>query len=196
MFRLLLAAIASFVVSGSAHATYVPLEALNRVHGGMALHQGTSAGFIVGFDSRMTRLIMVDMGGFGSPVAMPEEMELPEDSEPESYVFLRHGLYVAPGIRIPHRQGPHFSWDAMVRVGAAAIWSADVHPENRFTSDTRYRVESDPALLGGLDLQLRKKRVGLRFTHKQYVFQPYSQDARADLMLYRQQWTIEGLYQW
>ena len=92
--------------SSVAEARRAPMEAQNRVHvGGAWTPGGTNLG--MGFDSRMTQAISIDVGGFLSP-GEPGQV-----SEEDPYV-LRHGLYVDPGIRIPHRNKGKLFWDIFV----------------------------------------------------------------------------------
>ena len=193
MYRLLaLALVALFSVD--AHARRVSLDPQNRVHAGVS-YADTAVGLTGGFDSRLTRLVFVDVGGFLSPIALEEDL-LADGLTPEEYVFLRHGLYVAPGLRVPHRQPQAFTWDVLGRAGFGAVWSNDVHPDNSLPRDELYQMEIDPALLAGLELLLRKDALGARLGAKGVYFNTYSQEAKDELSILRPVFTAEFVYQW
>ena len=81
----------TFVLSMSnAEARRTVMESQNRIHiGGAWTPGGTMLG--MGFDSRMTQAISIDVGTFLSP-GEPGTVE-----EDDPYI-LRHGIYVDPGI--------------------------------------------------------------------------------------------------
>ena len=63
----------------------------------------------------------MDVGGFISPIPLPDDVA-PDSEEGKDFIFLRHGVYVAPGLRIPHRQPSALQWDIIGRPGFAAIF--------------------------------------------------------------------------
>ncbi len=193
MYRLL-AVVLLALFSVDAHARRVSLDPQNRVHAGVS-YADTSLGLTAGFDSRLTRLVFVDVGGFLSPIALEEDL-LADGLTPEEYVFLRHGLYVAPGLRVPHRQPKAFTWDVLGRLGFGAVWSNDVHPHNVLPRDELYVMGIDPALLGGLELLLRKEALGARLGGKAVYFNTYSQESDGELAILRPVFTVEFVYQW
>jgi hypothetical protein len=171
------------------------LDPLNRVHAGVSFSDEYTFGVNGGLDSRLTRLVFIDMGGFASPMPFPDDVEADGDSPAKETVFLRHGIYVAPGLRIPHREKDGLQWDVIARGGFGGVWSTDVNPESA-TLDGTYEVEADPALLAGLDLQLRKDHVGLRVAGKEFFYKVFSGPERTDVALAKPQFTGEILYQW
>jgi hypothetical protein len=178
-----------------AHARRMALEPQNRVHLGLN-YADTSFGFTGGLDSRLTRLVYVDVGGFMSPLEF-RDPQLTSAEAPEDYVFVRHSVFVTPGIRIPHRQPDAFTWDIIGRAGFGAIWSTDVvgsYREELFINEPL--AQTDPTLLGGLDLVLRFDAIGVRALGRGYYFKPYSWYAGDDLVLVRPVASLEAFYQW
>jgi hypothetical protein len=172
------------------------LDPLNRGHVGVSFSDGNTIGLNGGLDSRLTRIVFIDVGAFGSPITFPE-MDVRTGQDPGEYVFLRHGIYVAPGLRLPHRDTDGLDWDLIGRGGFGGVWSTDVNPTNYLaTGSGRYEVEADPAALAGLDVQLRKERVGLRAGAKAYLFKIFSQELVEDVVLVKPQWSGEVVYQW
>ena len=91
----------ALVCGQSAHAL-VNNQAQNRVHVGGAWTPG-NAQVQLGFDSRLTNSIFVNVGAFAAPGD-------PSDPGGDSPWVLRHGVYVDPGIRIPHRDKGVVKW--------------------------------------------------------------------------------------
>jgi hypothetical protein len=163
------------------------MDPQNRVHMGLSLTDGVLApGLILGLDSRMTRLVYVDVGGFGT-LADPPDIDV-ENVEPPEYITLRHGLTVTPGLRVPHRYGDGINWDLTFRGGFGAVWATDASAENS--------VQVDPALLTGADLLIRKESLGLRTTGRIFGFKPFTKKEREEIPMARPQYTIELVYQW
>lgn len=186
------------VFPASAQAARQVLEPQNRVHGGLSLTgssmlDASSFGATLGFDSRMTRMLFVDLGGFVSPAPL-SDMAISFD-DPADSIFLRHGLYVAPGLRVPHRVGEGLIWDVMVRGGFAGVWWTDVTATETLRSD-EYLADLSPAALVGLDALVRKGKVGGRVAAKGYGFLPFSQSASDSVRVIRPQITAEAFYQW
>ena len=164
----------------------MPLDPQNRVHTGISLTDYQLAkGVNIGLDSRMTRLVYVDVGGFMS-LTPALEVDLDEATDAE-LVELRHGLTVAPGVRIPHRYTDGINWDLTIRAGFGAVWAADA------SSDQPTRV--DPALLSGMDLLIRKNNIGLRTTGRVFGFNPYTKRS-GEVPMVRPQYAVELVYQW
>lgn len=178
-----------------AQARRLALEPENRIHLGAALTDSTSLGVFGGLDSRLTRVVYVDVGGFVSPIPLADDI-VPATDDGRDYIFLRHGIYVGPGLRLPHRQPASFQWDVTGRLGFAAVWSNDVHPDNSTTPNERFEIEADPALLGGIEGLIRKDSVGLKLSARGYLFRPFSQFEGLDLVLLRPQYIAEFVYQW
>jgi hypothetical protein len=185
----------SGLVSLPALAARDALDPLNRGHLGISFSDEYTFGINGGLDSRLTRIVFIDMGAFASPVPFPDDVDVSPDAHPSDTVFLRHGIYVAPGIRIPHREKDGLQWDVTARGGFGGVWSTDVNPESA-TINGHYEIEADPAVLAGLDLQLRKDHFGLRVAGKEYMFKVFSGPMREDVVLLKPQFAGELVYQW
>lgn len=192
--RIVVATLCS-LASLPAFAGHDSLDPLNRVHLGISFSDENTPGINGGLDSRLTRLVFIDMGAFASPMPFPDDIKAEGDDPATDTVFLRHGIYVAPGVRIPHREKDGLQWDVIGRGGFGGVWSTDINPESA-TLDGSYEIEADPALLAGLDLQLRKDHVGLRVAGKEFFYKVFSGPERADVALAKPQFTGEILYQW
>lgn len=178
---------ALFLFGSSAKAWVMPLDPQNRVHGGFTLTDHAMApGFTVGLDSRMTRMIFVDVGGFGTLVA-PDEVDIDEVEDPD-LIRLRHGLTVTPGLRIPHRYGQGINWDLTLRAGFGAVWATDASAE--------YAVQVDPALISGADFLVRKGAVGIRPSARVFAFNPFTKRTKEEVPMVRPQYSIEMVFQW
>ena len=173
----------------------MPLESLNRLHGGLALTDNiTGLGGVVGLDSRLTRLVFVDLGGFFTPGNQQFDPSVnPEQQEPKEWYTLRNGLYAAPGMRIPHRYKDGFNWDLIGRAGFAALWIAD--ESQRIIPNDEALVYSEAALLLGADVLFRFDEIGVRLSGKAYGWQAYSPVKQAESSTIRPQFTLEGVYQ-
>lgn len=175
--------------SAPAFARRVPLDPQNRAHLGVSLADTTSFGIAGGLDSRLTRLIYVDVAGFVSPFGVPD---LSPDStprqDPAAWFALRHGLYVTPGIRLPHRSQGKWSWDVVGRVGFGVVWSSDTADENN--------LYTDPALVAGGEFLIRHEQVGLRASARGFFFRPFSRAVAEEISLIRPQMSLEVFYQW
>jgi hypothetical protein len=187
-------AILAGLASSPALAAREALDPLNRGHAGVSFSDQKTVGFNVGLDSRLTRVVFIDLGAFASPAPFPEDTTVDSENAAD-FVFLRHGIYVAPGLRVPHREKDGFQWDATARGGFGGVWSTDVNPASA-TLNGHYEVEANPAVLAGLDLQLRKDHFGLRVAGKEYMFKVFSQDLREDVVLLKPQFSGELVYQW
>lgn len=185
----LLAAASLLFASSTASAARYGLDPQNRLHVGFSLADNTLApGAAAGLDSRLTRLLYVDVGGFFSAkddTGREAPRTMPEVSD---WFELRHGLYVAPGLRVPHRYGDGLNWDLTGRLGFGAVWSAD--------GSADYVLKADPALLGGADLLLRYESVGVRLTGKGFLYEGFATGPRRATAVFRPQFSIEGVFQW
>jgi len=188
-------ALATTLLSSTATAGKMPLDSLNRVHAGLAItDNGSGLGGVVGLDSRLTRMIFVDLGGFYTPGDQQYDAGIdPETSAPKDWYTMRNGLYAAPGMRIPHRYQDGFNWDVVGRLGFAALWIAD--ESQRIIPQTEALVYSEAALLAGADVLLRMDDFGVRMSGKAYGWNSYSPVARIETNVLRPQFTIEGVYQ-
>ena len=186
MFRSLMLLVALFW-SGVASARRVPLETQIRAHGGLSLTNSSfSPGFTLGLDTRLTRLLYMDVGGFGT---LAEAVGDSESIEAADSFALRHAIYVTPGLRVPHRYGDGLNWDLVGRAGFAAIWAHDAKAE-------RAPLVTDPGFTAGADLVLRWKKVGMRFGGKAFLWRSYATSDREDITVLRPQTSVEFLYQW
>jgi len=187
--------LASTLFTGDALAGRPAMDPQVRMHLGVSAVQGPSPiGLMGGLDSRLTRSLHVDIGGMGTLTPIPEgaEVEVEVDTD---YYRLRHGIYLAPGVRIPHRQPSAFSWDVIFRFGGAVTWSADLDPEAVSLTTDRVRHAIGPAGLGGVDLMIRGEKVGVRASGKgfaSWVYDPHSQD---NALVISPQVGLEALYQ-
>lgn len=182
-------ATACLLASTTASAARFGLDPQNRLHAGLSMvNSDFKPGINAGLDSRLSRVLYVDVGGFftttdDSGRAAPESVDSAAD-----YFELRHGLYVAPGLRVPHRYGEGLNWDLTGRAGFGAVWSTDA------SSD--YALHADPALLVGGDLLLRYEQVGLRFGGKLFGYDAFATGPRQQTGVLRPQYFIEGVIQW
>ncbi len=183
------------LISLPALAAREALDPLNRGHLGVSFSDEYTFGLNGGLDSRLTRLVFIDMGAFASPMPFPDDVQVDPEANTGEFVFLRHGIYVAPGLRVPHREKDGLQWDVTARGGFGGVWSTDVNPESA-TINGHYEIEADPAVLAGLDLQLRKDHFGLRVAGKEYMFKVFDQDLRQDVVLVKPQFSGELVYQW
>ncbi|MFM2244889.1 MAG: hypothetical protein RL071_963 [Pseudomonadota bacterium] len=187
------ALIAGVLAAPAAWAGRPPMDPLNRLHAGLSVADGTeNVGFQVGFDSRLTRVVHVDAGMFLSVDEAVQDKVDPLVDDPKDFYSLRHGVFVAPGARIPHRYGDGFNWDLIGRGGFAVIWAADSSQQDQ--NDQMVTV-SEPALLLGADLLLRYDRVGLNLSGKAFGFHTYAPAARVETGAVRPQVAAELVFQ-
>jgi hypothetical protein len=160
------------------------MEPQNKVHFGASLIS-SSHGFSIGMDSRLTQLIYVDIGGFAS-LNNTDSFEVDEE-DPKSYVIARHALYAMPGWRIPHRyKEDKWNWDVFIRAGFGCMFSKDLSIDV---------INTDPAVLAGLEGTLRKDNVGVRFMVKEFYFKPYVTESRQEEIYFSEQYSTEFFIQ-
>ena len=179
----ILIAMSLLVMGADVHARAMPLEPQNRLHFGGNWTPGSNS-LDIGFDSRMTQLISIDVGSFMSPTAPVATSEDPEGSE--AWV-LRHGLYVDPGFRIPHRHEGDLHWDVFVRAGFGPVWVAD--------AESDFSIETNPSLNTGLDFMLSSGSWGMRMTGRAYYFKPYSKYQKIEVSVLRPQVGLQVYHQ-
>jgi len=180
----------------SALATQSGLDPQNRVHLGVSVVDGPSpVGISGGFDSRLTRLASVDLGGFASVVPIAEDVGVTVETYPE-YLRLRHGVYIAPGLRIPHPQPQAFAYDFFLRVGAGVVWTANLSPDVSGFDTSNYSVLPAPAGLAGADALIRVGPVGARLAGKAWMYEGTRAIPAESFFMLRASASIEGLYQW
>ena len=151
----------------------------NRLHVGSAWTPGSNH-VQVGFDSRMSQSLFVDIGTFISPMN-------PTQPGGDNEWILRHGIFVDPGIRIPHRNKSEFKWDIILRGGFGPVWLADGANEKD--------LQISPALNGGADLMFRYKKWGLRIEGRLWYMTPLSEYEQATVRVTRPQYGSSVLYQ-
>jgi len=154
-------------------------QAQNRLHVGGAWTPGNTQ-VQVGFDSRLTQSIFVDVGAFVAPGAATD----PGGDNPW---VLRHGIYVDPGIRIPHRNKSEIKWDVLLRAGFGPVWVAD--------ASARFDGQFNPALNWGADFMLRYKTIGLRVEGRVWHLKPFSKFEKVETYTMRPQIGASILYQ-
>ena len=188
MKRLMLA-LPLLLASTTASARRFGMEPQNRVHLGLSMaNTSLTLGATGGLDTRLSRVLYVDTGGFFSVTDDTGRHEPAAGTATKDLFELRHALYVAPGLRIPHRYVEGLNWDLTGRVGFGAVWSAD--------SSSDYLVRADPALLGGADLLLRYDRVGLRVGGKAFAYRTFTLSPPREAGIVKPQFFAEGVLQW
>ena len=153
-------------VPQTGEAVRLALEPQNRVYAGVVQSDGGLGG-TVSIESRLTQLITINMGGF---VSTPVHYGDIESRDEQDWVLLNHGLWAAPGWRIPHRYGDRkLNWDIVGRAGFACVFTTDAF------RDDLYLI--DPAGIVGLDGYLQYKiseenTIGVRMSNKMFAYQP------------------------
>jgi hypothetical protein len=188
--RLLACTLLAWCVPAAALAQ--ALEPMNRLHLGASFVEGPAPfGINVGFDSRLTRLAFVDAGGFGS-LGTPDPASLDAGTAPEDAMRLRHGIYIAPGIRVPHVQPQAFGFDLLPRAGMAAVWLSDLASDG---TAGRNPYSTEVAGFLGLDLTVQKGVVGMRISYRHLFCAPYIPERKQDVTMNTPMFTLEGQYQ-
>lgn len=188
-------ALAATLASSPATAGRMPLDAQNRIHAGLSITDNTSGiGGTLGMDSRLTRLIFVDLGAFytGGVDDYNPNVDVKVEG-PTDWYTVKHGLYAAPGLRIPHRYQEGINWDVVGRMGFAALWIAD--ESQAIIPRTEALVYSEPALLSGVDVLLRYEQMGMRLSGKAYGWRTFSPVSNSESGFVRGQFSVEGVYQ-
>lgn len=188
-----------FAFFAPAHAQSMALEPQVRVHAGLNVVGGPSGfGLTGGLDSRLTRYIALDIGGFASPVAIDPAYtwDGAADAGTPDFYRLRHGIYATPGIRIPHAQPKRWAWDAFVRGGGGVIWTADLAPTADPSSDLDVAIRPSPAGVVGADVLVRFGRFGARAFGKAWMFDVLQIVPTRSFFVVRPQYGLEALVQW
>jgi hypothetical protein len=188
--------IASLVLLGLSTpsvAARMALDPLNRAHFGASVVDLSDVGISMGLDSRMTRLVYIDVGGFASAPSS-SSAELPDSEDIAAYINTRHGIWVAPGFRVPHRYGDGLKWDVFLRGGFGVLWSQDLSDSESYLTN--------PAGLGGVDLLLRKDSIGARISGKMFAYRALPKAAAIEAWplssrgVLSNQIALEAVYQW
>ncbi len=167
----------------------------NRIHLGVSMVDAPSGfGFGGGFDSRLSRIVSMDIGGFASPAQIPLNVSA-ADADYQTYFALRHGVYVMPGLRIPHAQPKAFAFDVFVRLGGGAVWVADTDPTRKGFDNTNYIVTAEAAGMLGADGIIRFGRYGVRVSGKAIGFSASRDIQPQTWFLLRSQLGLEGFVQ-
>lgn len=177
------------------------LDPQNRVHLGVNYVDGVVPfGVTGGFDSRITRIVSMDIGGFVSPVPVERDYAVEADAYGD-YLRLRHGIYFTPGIRIPHPQPQSWAWDVFVRGGGGVVWVSNIDPERSAGENTNHEVRAAPGGTAGLDLQLtfggkNATRWGARAFGRGWIYGGIRESPPEAYTLVRPQAGLEALVQW
>ncbi|MFT4974154.1 MAG: hypothetical protein ACI8S6_000036 [Myxococcota bacterium] len=181
-------------LSVPALAARMPMDPQNKAHMGASVVDLEAIGVTGGLDSRLTRFVYIDISGLVSAT----ETDLTEPTDPDAtitdYVKTRHALWVAPGIRVPHRYGEGLKWDVFFRGGFGVVWSQDLSADGLYLTN--------PAGLGGMDLVLRKDAIGVRASGKVFAYRALPTIAFTDswgadeLGVLGSQLALEAIYQW
>ncbi|MBN1337036.1 MAG: hypothetical protein JXB39_13845 [Deltaproteobacteria bacterium] len=192
--RLLVPALAALLVPRHATAQSMAMEPMNRLHAGGVVMQGPAGmGLSLGFDSRLTRLIFVDAGGFVSPVSLPAEAWDGQGDAVDA-LRLRHGITLSPGLRVPHAQPAAFSYDVVIRMGAAAAWVSDLSDPVDDVGPP-YTTTALAAGFAGADLSVLRGPIGLRLGYRQFLFVPFVLEELSDVMATRPMGHLEVVWQ-
>jgi len=190
----LFAVLGPLALSTPALAARMPMDPQNRAHVGASVVNQDSVGVSAGLDSRLTRFVYIDVGGFASMVSPDVVVPTATDATSSDFVRTRHGLWVAPGVRVPHRYGDGLKWDVFFRGGFGVTWAQDLSADGDYLTN--------PAGLGGVDLMLRKDAVGVRASGKAFAYRAFSTAAFEEswgldeLGVVSSQFALEAIYQW
>ena len=185
----------ALLTAGTANASQMALDPQNRLHLGVNFVDG-SVGLTGGFDSRLTRLVAVDIGGFVSPLAVADETPFEEHTPLPEMTFLRHGIYAAPGLRLPHAQPRTWAWELFARAGGGVIWVANLDPNLQPGENSEHAVITDIAGLVGADALIRFGQFGIRASGKAWMFEQIQTSPIQSFFFVRPQIGIEALLQW
>jgi hypothetical protein len=169
------------------------LEPQVRIHAGVNYVTGPSPfGITGGLDARLTRVVAIDLGGFGS-VAGIEESDYVDQDVDADYFRLRHGVYFAPGLRIPHAQPREWAWDVFIRAGAGVIWYGDTQPSSLTVTRAPGETTAAAGGFGGIDLMARFGVFGVRASGRGWVYEGQHQFGGTPAVLIQPQLCLEGL---
>lgn len=168
------------------------LEPQVRLHAGVNYVLGPAPfGVTGGLDARLTRILAIDMGGFGTFSELTES-DYVDQAADNDYFLLRHGVYFAPGLRVPHPQPRTWAWDVFVRGGAGVVWYADTDPSVLNGNNGLGHTTAAAAGFGGLDLLFRVDRYGARATGRAWIYEAQHQIGGNPAVLVQPQITLEG----
>lgn len=197
--------VAALVTASPAWASRPALDPEIRIHAGPSMLPGPAGfGGTIGFDSRLTRFVYVDVGGLFSPISIADDFTVDPKLDPGEHFRLRHALYITPGLRIPHRQPVPIHWDVIFRAGPAMIWSTDLSEELLYTQagGNNRRLEFDAGGSAGADLLLLQGnnrdgpgRFGARISGRVFLFNPFYENAFDEVLVWTPQGSLELLYE-
>jgi len=173
--------------SSPSHAQAIALEPQNRVLAGYTFND-RNQGVGIGFDSRLTQLIYINIGTFFS---LTDREYMIDEADPSSLISLSNGIYAAPGFRFPHRYKSDrnaLNWDILFRTGFACVSSQNAFEENWFLVE--------PAALLGIDLQLKKYNYGFSLSSKGFRYRVDISSLQETLYVIRPQVSAMFFYQW
>lgn len=187
----------SVLVDQAEAAAPMAMTPVTRVFVGLTWVGGPSPiGLNGAFESRLTRIVAAEFGGFLTPAPFETGLDQSLASNEDLY-FLRHGLYGDLGFRIPHHQPESFSWDLHFRVGTGVVWSAHVATDALVTDATNYDVSPSIGAMGGGDLLFRfGKHLGFRASGRAWGFQVVDQQEFVSAFKLSPQVDLSLLYQW
>ena len=164
-----------------------------RAHVGAVITEGPNPiGITGGMESRMSRLLYVDLGAMVNPASI--RLEELGDQEFSQDFLVRDYIYIMPGLRIPHKQPVNFQWDINLRAGPAVLWTAYVgdvlNPETLYDE-----LEMDVSMLTGADLGLMFGSMGVRFSGRVVLAMPFDQARGTGQFIWVPQGGIEAFYQ-
>ena len=173
--------------SSTSRAQAIALEPQNRVLAGYTFNDGNQ-GVGIGFDSRLTQLIYINVGTFFS---LTDREYTIDESDASSLISLSNGIYAAPGFRFPHRYKSDINalnWDILFRTGFACVSSQNALDANWFLVE--------PAALVGIDLQLKKYNYGFSLSSKAFRYRVDISSLQETLYVTRPQVSAVFFYQW
>ena len=178
-------------------AAPLALSPLNRVMVGLTWVGGPSPiGLTGSFESRLTRVVAAEFGGFLSPVPISPGLDETVSTN-EDLFYLRHGIYGDLGFRIPHHQPIKFGWDLHLRLGTGVVWAAHVSSDALLTDATNYDVAPSLGAMAGGDLLFRfGKHLGFRASGRAWGFQVVDQQEFTTALKVSPQVDLALLYQW
>ncbi|MSQ01517.1 MAG: hypothetical protein EXR71_06445 [Myxococcales bacterium] len=182
-------------ISLTGFASAATLEPQVRIHLG-ANYVGGPAPFGVsaGMDARLTRLVGIDLGGFVTPGTIAEEDRITRSNNAD-YFSLRHGIYFAPGLRIPHPQPRRWAWEIFIRAGAGAVWYADTKPGAYSLDGDEYPVTAAMGGMGGADAFVRVGIWGVRVAGRAWLYEGQHPQSSTPALLVQPQVSLEGIVQ-
>lgn len=182
-------------VLGSHPAVAGTMPTQNRLHLGVSGVEGPSPlGLTGGLDSRLTRFVYVDAGGFRALLPLEDGLDLPS-LDPGDAFIVRHGLFLSPGVRIPHVQPKSFTYDLLIRGGVAALWLANLDPEVSTFDESTYGSTTVASGFAGLELHAQVGHFGTRLGYRHYFAAPYYEAIMASTLLASGQVSLEAVYQ-